>query len=742
MPSPTFLCINPDGSNAGVDAFLEYTITQYLDKAGSFEGKLSGDYPVEKEGWLDVINAGKIVFRGFIDTINEDEPPTATSPGSQSIVAKDLYAGLDEVYVQFQEFPAGTSINDMLSSSDPTPGKVIGILTQLNGALPQGEAVVYSGETYKYSGYGTLSRCGTSPIYVDTTALVLGASKDTLARGQYWRDSQDLYVRAQDGRDPRFFIVIVPNYRDSRLRLGTISLGTSSFTVPYRIAGKGNFRSEVEKIILGKGLEMEFDHRAGIAGALGLSYINAKVTVGRGSLTAPVAEFKVEQVVKFNEETTGTAVNAIIGSGLGSGPSQVTVAKSNMMSRGHWRERTYSSSILGELLSNSLAKIWTDTSDARCWSVTDEDDLSLAPGDFIAVTPPKSQSLVKRAKKIIHKSDNSINIEINQRILEPEDYAKIKANLLSDMNSFIGTQKTSWSSSFGPTNIDDSENLNAEFSGSAKFTINIPSQTIDQEFATKFFIRLDIAAFEADLSSSETPAHNNGGATSSKTQSSHGVPSTTGDPQSSSEISVCNAISISVSDSRNTDTSPTYKHIVAHLTITASHGDYCEQSMCYPLYAVNATITGYEDLSSSDHVHHLAHTHSANLPYIMSDPAGHVHRNPENDTDPAEAQSHAVATEPKVANLILQFKTMKESGNSIHYLDVYVYLNNTQISGSPFPNLYLGDSIPDVDVTDQAIVGDNFLEIKIKEHTNSLIPVRCAIRGSLNASYYLNPAIL
>jgi hypothetical protein len=85
---------------------------------------------------------------------------------------------------------------------------------------------------------------------------------------------------------------------------------------------------------------------------------------------------------------------------------------------------------------------------------------------------------------------------------------------------------------------------------------------------------------------------------------------------------------------------------------------------------------------------------------------------------------------------------MKDSGNSVHYLDVYVYLNNTQISGSPYPNLYIGNEIPDVDVTNQVIVGDNFIEIKIKEHYNSSIPVRCAIRGSLNASYYLNPSIL
>jgi len=82
---------------------------------------------------------------------------------------------------------------------------------------------------------------------------------------------------------------------------------------------------------------------------------------------------------------------------------------------------------------------------------------------------------------------------------------------------------------------------------------------------------------------------------------------------------------------------------------------------------------------------------------------------------------------------------MKQTGNSIHYLDVYVELNGVAVSGSPFPNLYIGDSIGDVDVTNQIIVGDNFLEIKIKEHTSSSIPVRCAVRGSINSTYYISP---
>ena len=915
---PTFYGLNPDLSNNGAE-FLSWTLTKYLDKAGSFEGKAAGDIPFEKEGWLDVLNAGKIIFRGFIDEVTEDENPTTSGPGSQSVKAKDLWASPDEVFVQFQEYPALTTLNDMLSSDAPTAGKVIGLFWQLNSALPQGEAS-YTGanEIYKYAGYGTLSRCGTSAVYVDTTVLTLGSSATALVRGQYWRDANDLYIRCPDGRDPRYWICSITNYRESRLRRGTISLGTASFAVPYRIAAKGNFRSEIEKILLGKGLEIEFDHRAGTSSVLGLSYINAKANVGRGSLTAPVSEFKADRVVEFHEESTGTAVNAIIGSGPGSGYSQVTVAKSNMMSRGHWRERTYSSSVLGELLTASLAKIWTDTSDARCWVAQDEDDLSLMPGDFVGVTPPKSQNLVKRVKKIVHKSDETMTVEINQRILEPEDYMKAKAALLSDFNSFIGTQKTSWSASFGPTNIDDSTHVNSEFSGSAKFTVNIPAGTIDTEFATKFFLRMDIAAFEADLTSSETPPHDNGGSTGShggyggntgkKTQDAHQVLQTTGDATgwfvnvnylatdlagahwhhytASTEgehghvhghTVTLNAVGAhshihghSVTMNAVADHSHIHGHSVTMNAVAAhshdhnhsgvtgdkvaanpfSHGHtyvgggnpstgggtqghaiashwslYGSWGSCATagqvLIGVSVGGVSYDTVSLSTHTHSVTiptmtvtmplhnhgigtssqyagahtptvssfgnsgvlagahtptvssfgnsgilaglHNHSGTVDtepdhvhgtgmQIQVPAGGHVHTMPGHYTQTAPEQDHpfgtgpsndrAIDMEPRTANLITQFKSMKDSGNSVHYLDVYVTLNGNPISGSPYPSLYIGDSIDDVDVSSLIISGNNKIEVSIKEHTSSSIPVRCAVRGSINAAYFMSPSLL
>jgi hypothetical protein len=769
MSNLQFTVTNPDNSNAGAE-FYSWELQQYLDKYNQFSAKAAGDVPVERDGWLDIINSGKIIYRGYIDSVTPEDPATEQSVGTQSIDSKCLWALLDNVFCQIYEFPALTTINAMLSSDAPVPGTVLGLLWQLNSNLPVGEAV-YTGanEIYKYSNYGSLSRCGTNPIYVDTTLLTLGASATALTRGQYFRTSTDLWIRCPDGRDPKYWCVSITNYRDTRIRRGTITGGTTSFTVPYRLTAKTNFREIIERIILALNCEREMDHRAGIAGALGLTYLNVKTLVGRGSLTAPVIEFKADSVNQLNEEATGGDVfNCLLGAGPGSGYSQVNAARSNMMSRGAWREKVYTSSVLGEILTASLAKIWNDTNDPRCWTVKSEDDLSLSPGDYAGISPRKSQTLIKRVKKVTHRSSGDMNLEINQRILSAEDYMKAKASLLSDFNSFIGTQKTSWSSSFGPTNIDDSTNINAEFSGSAKFTINIPASTIDTEFATKFFLRMDIAAFEADLTTSETPAHNNGGAagshsgyggtaTSAKPQTAHGILVQTTSPTGGTYATVGLKAHTHLVGGRTTNghthgasASSTYSN--SNSSRTTGYGGTPSHSHGYSDYYCSAVYTSVTVASNTDQVNGAESGPVYNDKYYDVAGYDHTHGMPAHYTQDAASQSHdtelqssktrTIPTEPKTANLITQFKAMKESGNSIHYLDIYVYVNNTQIAGSPFPNLYIGDEISDVDVSSLVIAGDNIIEIKIKEHYDSLIPVRCAVRGSLNASYYLDPAIL
>jgi hypothetical protein len=346
-----------------------------------------------------------------------------------------------------------------------------------------------------------------------------------------------------------------------------------------------------------------------------------------------------------------------------------------------------------------------------------------------------------------------MDVEINQRILEAEDYMRAKATLLSEFNSFISNQKTSWSSSFGPTNIDDSDNANREFSGSAKFTINIPDGTIDTEFATKFYLRMDIAAFESDLEEAATPAHDNGGVTGSHSGygggstsnaggNAHQVPSYTSIPCGSYTTVVVSGSSAAAGSHSHSVIASASPYNGAVMAGTGPGGSP-SHAHSYTDYYCSSVSLSVGVLNGGDHSHALnlsdvgvaAATHPHTLP-VTTTAAAATHPHTE---DTYAAKSRAVFTEPQAANILTEFKKMLQTGSLVHYLDVYVTMNGSPISGSPFPNLYIGDTISDVDVSSLIIKGDNDLEVKIKEHTSSSIPVRCAIRGSLNATYYLPP---
>lgn len=95
-------------------------------------------------------------------------------------------------------------------------------------------------------------------------------------------------------------------------------------------------------------------------------------------------------------------------------------------------------------------------------------------------------------------------------------------------------------------------------------------------------------------------------------------------------------------------------------------------------------------------------------------------------------------TEPISETIMTSFKKLLDTGNSTHLLDVSVKINGTHVPGSPFPGLYIGDS-EEVDVSHLVQDGKNIIEIGIKEHYDPSIPVRCSVRGSLNAVYYIYP---
>lgn len=739
-----FEAINPDESNTGAE-FTAWTLTEYIDKYWQLDAEASNEgsdrIPFIEQGWIDVKYKNQIIFRGYLDSIDPSENKT------QRLTYFDLRKSLDEVYCQIMEYPAGTTLNLMLSSSAPTAGVKPGLLWLLNSGVPHGDFVSYSGEIYKLEGAGSSNpRCGTGRIFQESTELTLGSGPTSLSRGQYYRTSTDLYVRCTDGRDPKYWLMSIENFKDSRIRLGTIENGSYSFTVPYRIESKKCFRDLIEPLITALGLEMYLDHRAPVSGeVLGLSYLSASSDYGKGSETSPTAFFGESSIpggaMLVQEATTGGgSYNCILGAGPGSGYSQVVAARANYAKLGHWKETVYSTSLLGELLENSLDKLWDDQEDGRCWEVKDEMDLTRMPGDWVEITPYKSQAITKRIMKAVHTSEGKTSLEINQRRLEPEDEMRARSQVVNDLMGYISNQVTSWSSSFGPENVDDAESPYEGWGGEAVFTVNLPANSIDEEFPYKFFLKFDIVPYESDTDSVDTNSHNNGGVTgshsgygggtSAKSMTAHSVNSFTGVAASYQVDAMTTVVS---AGSHSHSVSNTAQSLSTGSGGSPSHSHY------YTDYYGYSTSTGG------------SHGHSGY--YYPVSHASHVHTIPSHSTNAAGNQDHEwgtsggsggaaktreVFTEPIRDAISYVWKRLFDTGNSSHLLDVSVKVNGVHVSGSPFQGLYINDG-EEVDVSSLISTGDNEIEFSIKDHSDPLQPVRCAIRGSLNATYYIYP---
>ncbi len=738
MSDPTFEALNPDGSDPGAE-FTNWTLTQYLDKYWQLEAEAADDVPLLEQGWIDVSENGNIVFRGYLDEIDPSEG------GTIRLTYYDLRRSLEEVFAQIMEYPAGTTVNQMLSSDAPAPGVKPGLLWLLNSCVAQGDFIQYSGEIYMLEGAGSSNaRCGSGAVYQESTALTLGTGPDSLSRGQYYKTATDLYVRCTDGRDPKYWVMSIANFKDSRIRRGTIELGSYTFTVPYRIK-KTNFRDLIDPLLTALGLEMRLEHRAPVAdAAMGYSYLHAESIVGKGSSSEPLAFYAESShpggALLVKERTTGgSACNSLIGAGPGSGYSQEVAAKSNYASMGHWKERIYSTSLLGEMLTSSLEKIWGDQSDSRCWEVKDEDDLTRIPGDWVEVTPERSQPLVKRVKKAVHRSDGTMTLEINQRRLEPEDEMRARSQVVSDLMSYISNQVTSWSASFGPENVDDNTSAYAEWGGEARFTVNLPAGSIDEEFPYEFYLSFTITPYEETTESDDTKSHGHGGSAGS--HSGYGGGSTSnngGDPhavqqftsQSGSAALLCASGSHTHSIAVNSGHSATFSNTSYPVTDSGgdTHGDYaCSGVWVSGSHSASCGYpTGTATASDDSHVHPIPqHNTNSAVPHPHTE-------------DTYSAKNRAIFTEPLTATQKTSFKTKLDTGNSPHLLDVSVKLNGVHIPGSPFPSLYIGDS-ENVGVSSLVNNGDNVIEFGIKDHTNPAVPVRCAVRGSLNAQYYIYP---
>lgn len=754
MSEYTFYVTNPDGSTFYVDV-TDYNFDWYDDKAHKLSFTCYKKYPVEENAIILVSYKGSYPFAGTIDKIVEKDE-------TYKCECKSKDALLDQRIGCLYEYPAATTITQMLSSSKPSDNNnIIGLLYWANSGVIAGPGTggfeLYSGTTYYISGGSSSSVFGnvdTSGIFEDGTALIKGGSKSTLTAGQYYQESTGLYVRCTDNKDPKYHRISIPNWKDTGIRLGTLSSGSTTFTTPFRV-GRDKLYKEIIRVM--KFGEMEFQFVYESRNGSSYVYLDGKAEVGNGSVTSPVKRYTENKNVGKLEDSRDTKkVNGVVGLGYGSGYTQQLAAYVDLNASGVWRESTYSDShLFSEYLETTLEDVWEQWNDNQTYIIDDVlPDYSLEIGDYVRITLDQDEEVTKRVKHISIKNDEKMKLELNKRIRDAEDLIKSKSEIYDNMLNFIDTYYSSYEFHFDG-NVDNNVPLDVKF--------RIDSDQIDGNFDYRFLLSLTIDAFKSNVVSVTTNSHGHTNKTSSGSSSSHGnagsggghwhdVKGATSQPEVQTSKTVIKQFgTMSTHDGHTHDGSsggPSGTLGVA----TSGHMHYIEGT-----YTGGPTST--DSAASSGHKHSITvkgggkHNHShPDAVHTTVASSGHTHDVLGHTTETHTGHGdHSVTDNPKPGPLtvytqdseqdaINKFLMLETTGSPKH-ITVTITLNGSAVTGSPFTDYYIDDTINDIDISSLVnITGDNTLRISISEYGGSN-PVRAAINGSISSKYVLNSYI-
>lgn len=748
MSEYTIEVTNPDGSAFFVEV-TDYNLELYDDKAHRFNFMCYKKYPVEENATILISYKNSYPFAGTIDKITEKDD-------MYKVECKSKDALLDQRIGTTYEFPAGTTITEMLSSSKPSDNNdIIGLLYWANSGIIAGPGTggfeLYSGTTYYISGGSSSSVFGdvdTSGIFEDDTALVKGGSKSTLTVGQYYQDSTGLYVRCTDNKDPKYHRMSIPNWKNTDIRLGTLSSGDTTFTTPFRV-GRDKLYKEIVRVMRFGEMEFQFiyESRSGSS----YVYLDGKTEVGNGSATAPVKRYTENKNIGKLENSRDTKkVNGIVGLGYGSGYTQQLAAYVDLNSSGVWRESTYSDShLFSEYLETTLGDIWKQWNDNQTYIVYDVlPDYSLEIGDYVRITLDQDEEVTKRIKHITIKNDEKMKLELNRRIRDAEDLIKAKSEIYDNMLNFIDTYYSSYEFHFDG-NVDDNVPLDVKF--------RIDSDQIDGNFDYRFLLSLTVDAFKSQVTDVTTGSHTHGNVTGSGGSSSHGGTGSAGSHYhdvtgtTSDGSSVQTTVTLTVTGNTNYNGShshsgPNHQHTIGYYsTTTGSGGDPSHEHSHY----IRSGETSWGGTGSTESAGSHDHCVYSNTGSVAS--SAHTHQVSGQTTDTHAGHSgHSVTdnpahtlpvtTETSHSDTITDGLNLETTGSPKHII-VTITLNSSAVPGSPFTDYYIDDTINDIDISSLVnISGDNTLRIAISEYGGSGA-VKAAINGSISSKYVLNSYI-
>lgn len=190
------------------------------------------------------------------------------------------------------------TINQILASDAPnTTDDIPGALFRLNSEIPNGLWTAYSATVAKLAEGGLKSQMGAGSLYAYTTypqatadgcdgvQPLTDAGSLPPGANQYYRDTDDLYVRLGDGSYlPNAFIVAALNKFDTKIRYKSCDIGTYKNTVDFSLFGQAD--TELSDLAERMGREIQFVPE--IDGTVGMRLDDE---ISRGSAASPVRKF-------------------------------------------------------------------------------------------------------------------------------------------------------------------------------------------------------------------------------------------------------------------------------------------------------------------------------------------------------------------------------------------------------------------------------------------------------------------
>lgn len=397
MPDPEFYLVNSPGNYTKFPANLvKFTRNAQNPSITPDELQFTTDLGTAIPPLAEIIwvHEGSHLFHGF--AAKRDD-----SSGYWKVTCKSVQWALDWRYIP-EFIYHNVDLNTVLGSG--APSTTIGALFWINSLVLNGKWAAYSATVAMLANADALQGATfyASTSYPNTDSAIDGCDGVQLlaassgipsAANQYYQDSNALYVRFGDGSYlPNAFYVAAANRFDTRIRLGTIDIGTKKSNIDFSLAGQASRSLEDFFVKLGK--EVQFRPRQD-----GYVYLDLATQICRGSESDPVASYTdLENAFVLMGDAKEPAVQAIIGLNSDENPQPRTALA--LSSRNPQLFKVYSNTGLTLADMQVVVDSLLDEADMPYTISTSDIDYYLLTGDLIQISSKEIGTKIVRVRKV------------------------------------------------------------------------------------------------------------------------------------------------------------------------------------------------------------------------------------------------------------------------------------------------------------------------------------------------------